>query len=155
MTDGFPDIDRRSGFFHGLTQENLASVTAGWAKTDATPPAVAGLLAESRRLFVGGAHTYDNFVAAPLKALHAADLALKIRLGLPDDIKRTLGQLVRYERDVRPVLSPQLRQWYSTPALTLRNQLSHPDTSMALTPGASAPIVESVHNVVAEMFPDA
>lgn len=148
------DIDHRSGLFHGLTQENLASVTAGWPKTGATPLPVADLLAESRRLFVGGAHTYDNFVAAPLKALHAADLALKIRLGLSAKDKRTLGQLIICERDVRPVLSPQLRQWYTTPALKLRNRLSHPDASMALTPGASGPIVESVHVVVAEMFPD-
>lgn len=126
----------------------------GEVRTASTPPAVADILAEARRLFLG-AHTYDTFVAAPLKALHAADLALKPKLGLPASDKRMLGQLIKLEREDRRVLSPQVRQWYGVGALQMRNRLSHPDASMALTPGASAPIVASVHAVVADMFPDA
>lgn len=146
------DIDERSRSF-AMTRESIAEATRGWPRTDGTPDGVANLLGEARRLLVGGAITYDNFIAASLKSLHAADLALKLRLGLPVADCRTLGQLITYERDACQVLSPSLRDWYSKPVLHLRNKLSHPSETMALTPGLAAEILESVHFAIAEMFP--
>ncbi len=147
------DIDDRSRHF-AMTREVLAGVAGDWPRASPTPERVAELLAEARRLFVGGAVTYDNFVAAPLKALHAADLALKLKLGLPATDRRTLGQLIGYERD-HPVLSDRLRRWYELPVLHFRNKLSHPSEPMAFTPGMSAEILESVHAAIAEMFGEA
>lgn len=148
------DVDGRSRLFLGLTPTNLATVTGAFIRTGSTPPGVASLLAESRRLLVGAAHTYDNFVAASLKALHAADLALKLRVGLPGSDKRTLGKVIGYEREINPVLSPFRREWYAKFALHFRNKLSHPETSIAFPPGMSVPIVQSVHETVAELYPD-
>ena len=54
------DIDKRSERFVGLTRENLAQLAADWPVSADVPPAVAELLAESRRLFVGAAVTYDK-----------------------------------------------------------------------------------------------
>lgn len=89
------EIDSRPALCYGLTEHNLARLAAGWARTGATPPAVAGLLAEARRLWVGGAAVYDNFTAASLKALHASEQALRVRLAVPDTKRVMLGQLVQ------------------------------------------------------------
>jgi hypothetical protein len=148
------DIDDRSRMFVGLTRENLAAVTASFVRTSATPDGVASLLGEARRLLVGASHAYDNFAVAPLKALQAADLALKLRVGLPSTDKRTLGKVLEYERQSCPVLSSVRREWYTKFALRFRNKLSHPDESIAFSPGMSVPIVESVHEAVAELYPD-
>lgn len=152
--DDDSDIDNRSSLHVGLTPANLAAVSGRWPRTAATPSGVASLLAESRRLFVGAALSYDNFVAAPLKALQAADLVLKLRVGLPAEDKRTMGKVIEYEREVHPVLNDYRRQWYSEFALHYRNMLSHPKESIAFGAGLSAPIVRSVHETVAELFPD-
>jgi hypothetical protein len=151
---GSSDIDDRSRMFVGLTRENLAAVTASFVRTSATPDGVASLLGEARRLLVGASHAYDNFAVAPLKALQAADLALKLRVGLPSNDKRTLGKVLEYERQSCPVLSSVRREWYTEFALHFRNKLSHPDQSIAFSPGMSVPMVESVHEAVAELYPD-
>lgn len=155
MTRADPsDIDDRPRLFFGLTPENLASVTVEWPRTAATPDGVASLLAESRRLFVGAAHSYDNFAAAALKALQAADLALKLRVGLPPGDTRTMGKVIEYERVERKVLSDYRRGWYAEFALHFRNELSHPRGTVAFSPGMSAPMVRSVHEAISELFPD-
>ena len=150
----FDEIDDRSPDF-SMSREELAGVAGEWQRVSTTPVNVAALLAEARRLFVGGAVTYDNFAAASLKALHAADLALKLKLELPATDRRTLGQLIAYERDRLPVLSDRLRGWYTHLARRFRNKLSHPSEPMAFTPGMSEAILESVHAAIAEMFGDA
>jgi len=148
------DIDHRSALFVGLTPENLSAVSAEWPRTRATPPGVAGMLAESRRLFVGASQSFDNFVAAPLKALQAADLALKLRVGFQAEDKRTMGKVIVFEREKRPVLSEHRREWYTEFALHFRNKLSHPYEAIAFSPGMSAPMLKTVHEAVAELFPD-
>jgi hypothetical protein len=52
------------------------------------------------------------------------------------------------------VLSSVRREWYTEFALHFRNKLSHPDQSIAFSPGMSVPMVESVHEAVAELYPD-
>jgi hypothetical protein len=146
--DRHPDIDQRSELFVGLTREDLARVTASWPITANTPPDVAELLAESRRLFVGGAISYDNFAASSLKALQAADLALKHCLGFDSTDKRTMGQLISHERS-HPVLDPETREWYSEFALHFRNELSHPERSVAFSPGLAEPVLRTCHERVA------
>lgn len=148
------DIDRRSDLFHRLTQDELADVAATWLRTTATPESVAGILAESRRLFVGASQCYANFAAAPLAALHAADLALKLRVGLPPADTRTMGMVIKLERETHPVLSTHRQEWFSEFALYFRNKLSHPQQSAAFSPGMSAPMMQSIHEAVAEVFPD-
>jgi hypothetical protein len=149
-----PDIDRRSELFVGLTRQNLAAVTARWPVSASTPTEVADILAESRQLFVGAAITYGNFVTASLTALQAAELALRLRLGLAPDDKRTMGGLVRYEEN-RWVLDPDTRDWFSTFTLHFRNRLSHPRNRTAFTPGMAEPIVRTAHERIAMIFPDA
>ncbi len=124
------DIDERSERFVSLTRDNLAQLAADWPVSADVPPGVAELLAESRRLFVGAAVSYDNLVASALKALQAADLALKLRLGFDSAAKRTMGWLISHEKD-NPVLDPEVREWYSQFALHFRNQFSHPNRSVA------------------------
>jgi len=148
--DQHPDIDQRSRLFVGLTRENLARVADSWPVSVKTPPGVTELLAESRRLFVGAAVSYDNFVASSLKALQAADLALKLRLGFDSEEKQTMGQLVNYEES-HPVLDPETRRWYSN-ALYFRNKFSHPEHSIALPPGGAEPILRSCHERIVRLY---
>lgn len=149
--DQHTDIDRRSEHFVSLTRENLARVSAQWPRSVDTPPDVVELLAESRRLFIGAAVSYDNLVASSLKALQAADLALKLRLGFDSTAKRTMGQLIKHEKD-HPVLDPETREWYSQFALHFRNEFSHPHRSVALTPGLAEPILRACHERVVRIF---
>ena len=153
MQDWAAEVDRRSEMFLGLTEENLARIASDWPRTDATPPAVAGLLAESRRLWVGAAHTYANFVASSLSALHGAERALRLRLGVLAGTRKTFGQLV-YTGGVEAVLDHDLDRiaWYRRFALHLRNRLSHPDEVLALTPGTAEPIVRTCHEQVAFLY---
>lgn len=151
MMNESPDIDRRSELFVGLTRENLAAVTATWPLSAATPAAVAEILVEARQLFVGAAVTYGNFVTASLTALQAAELALRLSLGLAPDDKRTMGGIVRYEENHR-VLDPDTREWFSTFALHFRNRLSHPRDRTTFTPGMAEPILRTAHERVAMMF---
>ena len=75
------DIDQRPSLFIGLTPENLARHAATFPHTTATPSTVSSLLAEARRTFVGVAACYDNLASAALKALQAAELALRVLMG--------------------------------------------------------------------------
>ena len=98
-------------------------MSGSWPLSENTPSAVAELLAESRRLFVGAAVCYDNFVASSLKALQAADLVLKLVLGFDPDEMRTMGQLLKFEQ-THPALDSETREWYTEFALRFRNDLS-------------------------------
>lgn len=129
------DIDRRSELFVGLTPESLARHVAGFERTARTPPAVASLLGEARRTFVGASTCYDNFASSAFKALQAAELA-------------------RRGAEVETVLNQDQLAWFREFALHFRNQLAHPRESIAMTPGMAEPFVRAAHAVVAGMFPD-
>lgn len=145
------DIDGRSSLFVGLTPENLARHTATFVRSPNTPAEVADLLAEARRTFVGAATCYDNFASAALKALQAAEQALRV---LTDRVesRQTLGQLLR-TAEADAVLTPDQLAWFREFALHFRNRLAHPHGSIAMTPGISEPFLRSAHDIVADMFP--
>lgn len=146
------DVDHRSKLFLGLTSETLARHTASFVRTVSTPAPVAELLSEARRTFVGAAACYDNFASSAFKSLQAAELALRLRV--PDFPSRsTLGQLV-YNSAVERILTPELLEWYRGFALHFRNELAHPNTSVAMTPGMAEPFVRTSHDVVAKLYPD-
>jgi hypothetical protein len=147
------EVDRRSELFHGLSEENLARIAASWVRTGATPDAVSGILAESRRLWVGGAVVYDNFAAASLKALQACERALRLRLALPD-AKVTFGRLV-HRSAVPHILDYDLFRlgWFRQFAVRFRNELSHPRGMMAFTPGMAEGFLASAHERIAELYP--
>lgn len=147
------DIDRRSLLFVGLTPENLAGVTGTYPRSAFTPREVADLLAEARRLFVGAAHSYDNFAAASFKALQAAEHALRWRLGERAAEKATLGQLLQVE-GVTEILGDRWSAWFREFALHFRNSFAHPTGSTALPPGMAEPFVRTAHEVVAFLFPE-
>lgn len=153
MTATFPsDADTRSHLFASLTAGVLDEATRAMPRTAATPPGVASLLTEARRLLLGASVSYDNLAAAILKAFQAAELALKARLGLGAD-RCTLGRVLAYEK-THPVLDDYTREWYTNFVLHFRNKLSHPHESIAFTPGMALPIVEGVHAAITELFPD-
>lgn len=148
------EIDHRSRMFLGLTRENLAMAAAAWPRTEATPDRVKELLSEARRLWVGAADSYDNFVASSLKSLHAAELALRLRLGVKDGDRATFGQLFT-ERDVFRVLDRDLGRylWFHKFALHFRNELSHPKQSKAFFPGVAEGFLRSSHEQVGMLYP--
>lgn len=147
------DMDHRSEHFIGLTRRNLVRHMSTLIRTSATPPNVAGLLAEARRIFVGTATTYDNFASAALKALQAAELALRELTGPPHRSRATLGGLIHSQR-AADLLSPTQLAWFEGPALHFRNKLSHPAESAPMLPGVAELFLRSAHEIVAEMFPD-
>lgn len=63
----------------------------------------------------------------------------------------SVGQLIKHEKD-HPVLDPETREWYSQFALRFRNQFSHPNRSVALTPGLVEPILRTCHQRIARLF---
>lgn len=146
------DLDHRSSLFVGLTPENLARHVASYARTSATPSNVRSLLAEARRTFVGGATSYDNFASSAFKALQAAELGLRERVGATQT-KSTLGVLLK-QPTTASALGPDILAWFQEFALHFRNRLAHPDESIAFTPGMAEPFVRSAHDVVAALFPD-
>ncbi len=147
------DIDRRSALFVGLTPENLARHVDGFARTASTPRRVAGLLAEARRTFVGASVCYDNFASAALKALQAAEVALRVKTQTPAASRATLGKLV-WSEDTVAVLTASQLEWFRKFALHFRNRLAHPTEPIAMTPGFAEPFLRTAHEVIAEMFPD-
>lgn len=153
MAATFPsDADTRSHVFASLDPGVLDAVTRAMPRSAATPAGAAALLTEARRLLLGASVSYDNLAAAILKSFQAAELALKARLGLGAD-RCTLGGVLAYEK-AHPVLDGYTREWYTNFVLRFRNRLSHPNESIAFTPGMALPVVEGVHAAVAELFPD-
>lgn len=146
------DLDGRSALLYGWTPENIAQLTSAWPRSATTPQPVQDLLAESRRLLVGSALCYDNFAAASLKALQAAEHALRLRLGDRAGEKATLGQLLRTE-GIDDVLDASQREWFTEFALNFRNLLSHPHESVAFSPGMAEPFLRTAHEIVAQLFP--
>lgn len=145
------EIDRRSEQLVGLSREALAAEAQRWPVAEQTPPAAQELLLDARQLFVGGAVTYSCFASASLRALQAAELALRLLIGTAQVERMTLGQLLRYEKD-HPVLSPETRMWFSELALRFRNRLSHPEQAVAFTPGMAQIVLRTAHEQVAAMF---
>jgi hypothetical protein len=152
MIPDLPDIDRRPSLLLGWTPENIALVTREWPRSDATPEAVADMLAEARRLFVGSSMCYDNLTAASLKALQAAEHGLRLRLGIAADARMTFGQLLK-SRGIDGVLNPRQRDWYQEFALHFRNKLAHPHGAVAFSPGIAEPILRTAHEMVSQLFP--
>lgn len=154
MDEWHEEIDNRSRHFFGLTPENLAQEAARWPRTGSTPEAVSGLLVEARHLWVGASACYSNFVASSLKALHAAELALRARLEVPDENRITLGGLFR-EHNVLAALDHDLERylWFHTFALRFRNDLSHPKSVKAFTPGMAVTFLRTGHEQVAMLYP--
>lgn len=146
------DIDRRSELFVGLTPENLARHVAIFERTARTPPAVASLLGEARRTFVGASTCYDNFASSAFKALQAAELGLRFAIDKTES-RETLGRLLR-SAEVETALTQDQLAWFREFALHFRNRLAHPHESIAMTPGMAEPFVRVAHAVIAEMFPD-
>jgi hypothetical protein len=144
------DIDSRPTLFFNLTSESLSEVTSDWPRPTSAPQPVQDLLAQARRILVGGAACYDNFVQAELVALQAAELALKHRLGLAGK-KLTLGALLNQADKVPGALTSYQREWFGQFALHWRNKLSHPDEAVAMTPGMAAQLVEGVHLLAGEL----
>lgn len=146
------DIDDRSALLLGWTGENVARLTSTWPRTNTTPPAVHDLLAEARRLMMGSALCYDNLAAASLKALQAAEEALRLRLGDRAGARATLGQLLK-TGGVNDVLDATQVAWFTEFALPFRNLLSHPHGSVAFTPGFAEPFLRTAHEIVGQLFP--
>jgi len=148
------EIDVRSANFVGLTRRNLAETASSWPRTGSTPPAVSDLLRESRHMWVGAADCYPNFVASSLISLQAAELALRLRLGLPDGDRATFGRLFT-DHDAFSALDLDLArlEWYKRFALYFRNMLSHQKRPIAFTPGFAVGILSSTHENVALLFP--
>jgi ketosteroid isomerase-like protein len=64
-----------------MTVAVLQTRAAKWPTTRNTPENVAALLERSRRMFVDGYYTYENFTDAVTKSLQAVEAALRVRLG--------------------------------------------------------------------------
>ena len=152
MLIAMDEIDRRSEQLVGLSREALAIETRRWPVAEQTPQSVQDLLLDARQLFVGGAVTYSSFAIASLRALQAAERALKLLIGSSKEVERmTLGQLLRYEQQ-HPVLSPEAQAWFSELGLRFRNNLSHPERVVAFTPGIAELVLRTAHEHVAAMF---
>ena len=82
--------DRRTLIFAGdidehgrpllTTVEVLRARTEKWTVSGRTPEGVAAMLARSRKMFVDGYYTYENYMDAVIRSLQAVEAALRVRL---------------------------------------------------------------------------
>ena len=145
------DIDDRSQYFFNLTSARLAGISGRWVRPEYAPEPVCALLAQSRRLFVGGAICYDNFVSAPRCALHAVELALNERLGT-EAKGMTFGRALGHEKAHPVVCDEQWSYWLRALALPMRNELAHPKFEIAFTPGMAVELLAEAHAFVNHLW---
>lgn len=153
MTERSEDIDDRSRLFVNMTTEALAAVARNWPRPVHATADVQALLAQARRLFVGAASCYDNLAQAELVALQATEAALRDILRDTARPKATLGELVRLEQAERALTRKQLL-WFREFGVRWRNRLAHPGTPVSVTPGMAVEVLDGVHRLVAELYPN-
>ncbi len=158
MTDREPDS--RSLNFAGdvddqgrplpMTVEVLQARTGKWPVSPRTPDGVAAQLARSRRMFVGGYYTYENFIDAAIRSLQAVEAALRVRL--------KAGSKTSFARLIDRAKSDGLIDDYAEDILhigrRLRNSHIHATTSAVYNPAITAGIIATSNKLVTELFRD-
>ena len=158
MTDREPDS--RSLNFAGdvdeqgrplpMTVEVLQARTEKWPVSPHTPDGVAAQLARSRRMFVDGYYTYENFIDAATRSLQAIEAALRVRLKAGS--KTSFAQLI--DQAKKDGLIDENAQEILHTGRKLRNSHIHATTSAVYNPAITARVIATFHKLVAELFRD-
>jgi len=156
MTDREPDS--RSLNFAGdvdeqgcplpMTVEVLQARMEKWPVSSHAPDSVAAQLARSRRMFVDGYYTYENFIDAATRSLQAVEAALRVRLEAGS--KTSFAQLI--DRAKNDGLIDDYTQGILHAGRRLRNSHIHAITSAVYNPAITARVIETSHKLVAELF---
>jgi hypothetical protein len=141
------DVDEQ-GRPLSMTVEVLQARTEKWPVSSHTPDGVAGQLARSRRMFVDGYYTYENFTDAATRSLQAVEAALRIRLEAGN--KASFAQLI--DRAKKDGLIDDYAQDILHTGRRLRNSHIHAITSAVYNPAIAAMVIATSHKLVAELF---
>ena len=131
-----------------MTVEVLQSRTEKWTVSEQTPEGVAALLARSRRMFVDGYYTYENFMDAATRSLQAVEAALRVRFGA--DEKVSFFNLIKRAHDEDLVDDAA----YDVLNLgrRLRNSQVHATNQSVVNPVVAANIIRVSHLFVSKIF---
>lgn len=156
MTDREPDS--RSLNFAGdvdeqgrslpMTVEVLQARTEKWPVSPHSPDGVAAQLARSRRMFVDGYYTYENFIDAATRSLQAVEAALRVRLEAGSKI--SFAQLIDWAK--KDGLIDDYVQDILHAGRRLRNSHIHATTSAVYHPAITSRVIATSHKLVAELF---
>ena len=131
-----------------MTVEVLRARTEKWPVSPQTPENGVAQLARSRRLFVDGYYTYEDFYDAATRSLQAVEAALRVRFDA--ESKVSLAKLIDRAR------AEGLVDGYTYEILhtgrELRNRQIHATTLAVLNPAIAARIIATSHKLVAELF---
>jgi hypothetical protein len=135
-----------------MSYEILAGLARGWARL--LPESIlidgpADLLRQARSLFVQAWFDYEFMVNACLTGFQAMEAAFRVLY--PDAPERVpLRTLIRRARNEG--ILPQAITDLADSGAELRNALSHPMGTAALTLGMAAPMLENTHRLVASVM---
>jgi hypothetical protein len=131
-----------------MTVEVLQARTEKWPMSPHTPEGVAALLARSRRMFVDGYYTYENFFDAATRSLQAVEAALRVRFDA--------GEKIPFARLIDRAKDEHLVDDYTHDILhtgrELRNRQIHATNLMVFPPVMAAQMIATSHKLVAEIF---
>lgn len=156
MTDRQPDS--RSLHFAGdvdehgrplpMSVENLRARTEKWPVSPRTPEIVAAQLARSRQMFVDGCYTYENFLDAATRSLHAVEVALRVRFDA--------GEKVPFAKLIDRARADGLVDDYAHDMLhtgrEIRNSQIHATVLAVFNPATAASVIATSHRLVAELL---
>lgn len=131
-----------------MSVDALLARTKKWPVSEQTPKDVANQLARSRKLFVDGYYTYENFIDAVIRSLQAVEAAMRLRFNAKKGDSFT--QLI--QRANREGLIDDHARDALDAGRRFRNSQIHATALAILPPSMAAGMIETSHKFVFDLF---
>lgn len=131
-----------------MTIEVLRARTEKWPVSPSTPEGVAALLERSRRMFVDGYYTYENFMDAATRSIQAVEAALRICFAAGEKVQ--FAKLIDRARN-EGLVDERTHDILHT-GRKLRNGQVHATAQYLWAPAMAAAAIRTSHILVVELF---